>query len=274
MGKHHAAANRESVPALNEIAEDLTYISKLRRTLSLGLPFLYAALYFYFAALGWWPLAVFATVCLSFVTYGSTSHDLVHRNLRLKKATNDLLLSLIELLALRSGHAYRLAHLHHHARYPQRDDIEGAAAGMSFMRTLFEGVIFQTKIWFWAVRRDRKERVWIIIEGVACLLLVAAAVLLYSATPVFLVYAVLMIMGSWIIPLITSYIPHDPQGRDEIFQTRLFRGRVASIIAIEHLYHLEHHLYPAVPHQNWPQLAKRLDPFFERAGIKPIKIWF
>ncbi|AMR27865.1 hypothetical protein A0257_12720 [Hymenobacter psoromatis] len=27
-------------------------------------------------------------------------------------------LSGVELLALRSGHAYRLAHLHHHARYP------------------------------------------------------------------------------------------------------------------------------------------------------------
>ena len=274
MKNLHIPSDRKEIPTLKELAPDLTHISRWRRTLSLSLPFLYAVLYFCFAALRWWPLAVLALMCLSFVTYGSTSHDLVHRNLGLRKTTNDLLLSLIELLALRSGHAYRVAHLHHHARYPQRDDIEGAAARMSLPRTLLEGVIFQFKIWFWAVRRTGQAKAWIIIEGVGCLLLVALAVLLYPVTPVFLVYVVLMIMGSWIIPLITSYIPHHPDGSDMLTQTRLFRGRVASIIAIEHLYHLEHHLYPAVPHHNWPKLAKRLDSFFEEASVKPIKIWF
>jgi beta-carotene hydroxylase len=267
-------ADQKNIPALKEIAPDLTHISRCRRTLSLILPFLYAALYFCFAALKCWPLAVLALMCLSFVTYGSTSHDLVHRNLGLRKSTNDLLLSLIELLALRSGHAYRLAHLHHHARYPQGDDIEGAAARMSLMRTLLEGLIFQFKIWLWAVRRDGSERAWVISEGVSCVLLVALALVLYPFTQVFTVYVVLMIMGSWIIPLITSYIPHDPDGRDMLTQTRLFRGRVASIIALEHLYHLEHHLYPAVPHHNWPKLAKRLDTFFEASGVKPFKIRF
>jgi len=274
MKNHHTLANQNNIPKLKEIALDLTQISRFRRTLSLTLPFLYATLYFYLAALRWWPLAVLSLMCLSFVTYGSASHDLVHRNLGLRKFTNDLLLSLIELLALRSGHAYRLAHLHHHARYPQRDDIEGAAAKMSLMRTLLEGLIFQFKIWFWAVKRSGQDKVWAVVEGISCVLLVALAVVFYSVTPIFLVYVVLMIMGSWIIPLITSYIPHDPHGKNALFQTRLFRGHVASIIAIEHLYHLEHHLYPAVPHQNWPELAKRLDPFFEEAGVKPIKIWF
>lgn len=98
--------------------------------------------------------------------------------------------------------------------------------------------------------------------------------LVNSVTPIFLVYVVLMIMGSWIIPLITSYIPHDPRGETESFQTRLFRGKVVSIIALEHTYHLEHHLFPSVPHHNWPQLARRLDPFFQEAGLKPIRLWF
>lgn len=274
MDKESTLPNQNNIPKLKEIAPDLTRLSRFRRTLSLALPFLYVTLYFYFAALRWWPLAVLALMALSFVTYGSTSHDLVHRNLGLRKTTNDVLLSVIELLALRSGHAYRLAHLHHHARYPQRDDIEGAAARMSLMRTLLEGVIFQLKIWFWAVRQPKQQKAWIIIEGASCVLLISLAVALYSVTPIFLVYVVLMIMGSWIIPLITSYIPHAPGGKDELSQTRLFRGRVASIIALEHLYHLEHHLYPAVPHQNWPRLAKRLDSFFEEADVKPIKIWF
>ena len=64
---------------------------------------------------------------LSFVTYGSISHDLVHRTMGLPRWVNEFFLTIIELLAFRSGHAYRLAHLHHHARFPHEDDIEGAA---------------------------------------------------------------------------------------------------------------------------------------------------
>ena len=40
------------------------------------------------------------------------------------------------------------------------------------------------------------------------------------------------------------------------------------------LYHLEHHLYPAVPHHHWPALARRLDPYFDAAGIVPVKFGF
>ncbi len=145
-------------PSLHQLAPELFRISRSRRIFTLTLPFLYVALYFVFARLGWWPLAVLSLVALSFVTYGSISHDLVHRNLGLPKSVNDFFLSVIELLALRSGHAYRMAHLHHHARFPHSDDIEGAAAGMSFLRTMLEGVIFQFKIWFWAVKRPGKDK--------------------------------------------------------------------------------------------------------------------
>jgi beta-carotene hydroxylase len=261
-------------PSLLQLAPELFRLSRSRRIFTLLLPFLYVALYFVFAGLGWWPLAVLSLVALSFVTYGSISHDLVHRNLGLPKSMNDLFLSVIELLALRSGHAYRMAHLHHHARFPHSDDIEGAAAGMSFTRTMLEGVIFQFKIWFWAVKRPGKDRRLVLLEGSGCVLLVVLSLAFYSVTPVLLVYVVLMIMGSWIIPLITSYIPHNPEGANELLQTRLFRGKVLSVVALEHTYHLEHHLYPSVPHHNWPQLAKRLDPYFEAAGLKPIRLLF
>jgi beta-carotene hydroxylase len=266
--------SKPSLHSLQELDPNLFRITTLRRVFTLLLPFLYVALYFVFAMLEWWPPAVLSLVALSFVTYGSISHDLVHRNLGLPRRVNDLFLSVIELLALRSGHAYRMAHLHHHARFPHSDDIEGAAAKMSLPRTLLEGMIFQFKIWFWAVERPTKDRPVILLEGCGGLLLFILSLLFYSVTPIFLVYVVLMVMGSWIIPLITSYIPHNARGESELFQTRLYRGKVISIIALEHTYHLEHHLYPSVPHHNWPQLAKMLDPFFQDAGLKPIRLWF
>jgi beta-carotene hydroxylase len=187
---------------------------------------------------------------------------------------NDWILSLIELLALRSGHAYQAAHLHHHARYPHRDDVEGAAARMSFPRALAEGVNFPYRIWLWAIKHTDRGKAWLYGEGIACLALVTLAIFLAPITPVILVYVILIIMGAWLNPLITAYLPHEPDAKEEIFQTRVFRGVVASLVAWEHLYHLEHHLFPAVPHHNWPKLAKRLDPFLEEAGIKPIKFWF
>jgi beta-carotene hydroxylase len=213
-------------------------------------------------------------VYLSFVTYGSISHDLVHRTLGLSRGWNEFFLTVVELLAFRSGHAYRLAHLHHHARFPHEDDIEGAAARMSFFRTLLEGVIFQPRIMVWAAARHGRAHPVVFVEIVLVICLLGVCFGSIVVTPIFAVYAVLMVMGSWVIPLVTSYVPHNAEGRTALTQTRLFRGRVASLVAMEHLYHLEHHLYPAVPHHNWPKLARRLDAYFKAAGVEPVVLGF
>jgi beta-carotene hydroxylase len=264
----------QECPPLRELGLDLLTVAPRRRTLTLALPFLFCGAYFALAAAGWWPPAVVALVALSFVTYASTSHDLVHRTLGLPRAANDVLLCLIELLALRSGHAYQAAHLHHHARYPHADDVEGAAAGRSWMGAIAEGFVFQPRIWIWAVRNASQVRTWVVGEGVACVALIVLAAALFPLTPIPLIYVALMVMGSWVIPLATSWIPHDPRGKGRLFQTRAFRGVVASAVALGHLYHLEHHLYPAVPHHHWPRLAKRLDPFLAKAGVRPVRFWF
>jgi beta-carotene hydroxylase len=273
-GTTPVVGSHSQLPKLSDLGLDLLYITPLQRSVTLAVPFLCVVLYFVFAFLQYWPVAVVSLMYLSFSTYGSISHDLVHRTLGLSKPINELFLSLIELLTIRSGHAYRMVHLHHHKRFPHDDDIEGAAAKLTFFQTLVEGTTFQFRIYHWAFHRATSERPWIVLEGIGCLTLIATALVLAPLTLAPLVYVVLMIMGSWIIPLITSYIPHDPTGKQPLSQTRLFRGTVVSVIALEHLYHLEHHLYPAVPHHNWPRLAKRLDPYFEAMGITPIKLWF
>ena len=262
-----------TLPSLRDLGPDLTRLSARQRLTTVALPFACSVGYFACALHGWWPGAVLACVLLSFFTYGSTSHDLVHRSLGLPKRWTDWLLCLTELLAVRSGHAYRAAHLHHHARYPSDDDIEGAAARMTLLGSIRDGLTLQPRMWLWALRRGR-DRAWVLGEGAACLLLVAGALAVLPLTPVPAVYVGLMVAGSWVIPLATSYLPHDPHGDSELTQTRAFRGRVASVLALGHLYHLEHHLYPAVPHQNWPELARRLDPHFERAGVRAVRWWF
>jgi beta-carotene hydroxylase len=138
------------LPAIAELGPDLLRINSFQRVTTLLIPFMCVIAYICFARHGIWPLAVISLMYLSFATYGSISHDLVHRTLGLRRPVNEFFLTVIELLAFQSGHAYRLVHLHHHARFPHDDDIEGAAAKMSFLRTLFEGVIFQPRLVFWA----------------------------------------------------------------------------------------------------------------------------
>lgn len=262
------------LPSLADLGPDLLRINWFQRVSTLLIPFACVTLYVTFASFRLWPLAVLTLMYLSFATYGSISHDLVHRTLGLPRRVNELFLTTIELLALRSGHAYRLAHLHHHARFPHDDDIEGAAAKMSFFRTLLEGMIFQPRMMFWAATRHGRSHPIVLLEIGMVVCLIVACFVVIPYTPIFAVYAVLMIMGSWVIPLATSYLPHNPAGQTALSQTRLFRGKVASIIAMEHLYHLEHHMYPRVPHHNWAKLARRLDPYFKKAGVHPIVLGF
>lgn len=262
----------QGFPSIDELGRDLLAVRGWRITVSLAMPFLLAIGFFAFAGHQRWMISVGCAMLLTFFTYGSISHDLVHRTLPLPRTLNEILLCLIELITLRSGHAYRVSHLYHHARFPAADDLEGAAAGMTWWRALLDGMTLQPRLWAFAFRLGR-HRVWIIAEAIAIGMLLAASAATIGSTIAPAAYAALMILGSWLFPFVTSFIPHDAKADTTLKQTRLFRGRVLSIVAFEHLYHLEHHLYPQVPHHNWPELARRLDPHFARAGLRPVKLY-
>jgi len=268
------ASSRVPFPSLDELGRDLLQVSVVRRAVSLMMPFALCGLFFMFAAHGWWILALACPVLLSFLTYGSTSHDLVHRTLRLPSWLNEPLLCAMELIALRSGHAYRVTHLHHHTRFPAEDDIEAAAARMPIVRAIADGMTLQYRLYFAALKKQGSHRSWVVGEGAVITLLLAGSIASLPWTILPAIYSGLMIAGSWVFPIATVLIPHDAGGEHEWTQTRLFRGRVLSVLALEHLYHLEHHLYPQIPHHNWPELARRLDPYFERLGLRPIKLFF
>jgi beta-carotene hydroxylase len=262
--------NNEERPSITELGTDLTRTTTMQAIRAIALPFLAIASYFFFAVRGQWFPAVFSVMFLSFITYGSSSHDLVHANLGLPKKLNDLFLNLIEMLCLRSGTAYRATHLHHHKYFPSADDVEAASAG-DLKQCLLGAPLVQFKLWFWAWQHCKAKRVLLFVEAVWFVTFVTAAIWLLPITPVILVYAVLVIGGTWFFPIITVYIPHDPKGMDALTQTKRFRGRFFSAIAFEHLYHLEHHLYPSVPRHHWKELSQRLDPFLDGKKIQAIQ---
>lgn len=257
-------------PSLDSLGIDLLHTSVWERLRCLVLPFVTAVGFFWAGDRGWWWLALLCAIMQSFFTYASVSHDLVHRTLRLPRWLNELLLTAIEGLNFRSGHAFRVTHLHHHQSFPSADDLEGAAARMSWWRALLDGVTAQPRLGWWALRHSRgANRAWIVVETIVVIAFASAC--LFS--PVGRVYLTVIVAGSWIFPMMTSFMPHDVNGSDPLHQTRLFRGRLIAWLSLEHLYHLEHHLYPQVPHQRWPELARRLDPYFAAEGIQPIILW-
>ena len=65
------------LPTLSQLGDDLLLVTPVRLLKTLALPFVAMGCYSLFAWLRWWPLAVVSVMVLSFVTYGSSSHDLV-----------------------------------------------------------------------------------------------------------------------------------------------------------------------------------------------------
>jgi beta-carotene hydroxylase len=260
------------LPTLAELGYDLLETSPPQRWLSLTRPFLCVGLYLLFALLSWWPLAILA-VMLLFITIVASAHDLVHRTLGLPHWLNEIMLALIGMLVLESGHAYRATHLQHHRRFPHDDDPEGDPARMSFWRVILEGPIFLFRLWLWAWRRTPEHSFWLSIEEGRFVGFSLAGLMLWPQTPIFLIYAGLVIAGSWVYPLSTVHLPHNVNGQNALFQTYTLRGRIIPRLFLELTYHLEHHLYPAVPSHNYAKLARRLEPYLQEAGVEPVQVW-
>ncbi len=261
------------IPTIDILGRDLLVVSPAQRIWSVLRPFLCVAAYFAFAFHGWWIPAVLAVAGLMFITYVSTSHDLLHRTLGFPRWLNECLLSVVEMLALRSGHAFRISHLCHHRHFPDDEDIEGRVAKMPLWRALIEGIGQQSRLFLWAWPRARRdEKFWMAVEALWAAIFAACSLLFVHQTVVLLVYLILVVTSSWLYPVATVWIPHRADGEHALFQTHAVRGRFIPELFLQHTYHLEHHLYPSVPSFNWQKLATRLDPYLKSQGVEAIRV--
>ncbi|MEV4411884.1 fatty acid desaturase [Catellatospora sp. NPDC049609] len=265
---------RSGLPSLGEVGADLLAVSPWRTRVALLRPYAGILVFALVAWAGWWwltPLVVFGI----FVAVVTVTHDVVHRALGLTARQSDWALFLMGLVLLESGHAYRSTHLQHHRLFPSDEDPEGYPAELSLLGAVVYGPVFLVRLWWWSWRRardDRALRAWLLAEAVAPIAAVTGGVLLWPVTPALLAYAVMAIVGSWVYPLLTVYLPHHDYGDEPLTQTRTLRGRVIPAIFLELTYHLEHHLYPQIPSHRLPELARRLDPHLAAAGVRPIRV--
>ncbi|GFJ93542.1 fatty acid desaturase [Phytohabitans rumicis] len=209
----------------------------------------------------------------TFVAVVTVTHDVVHRTFGLTETATDRWLFALGLVLLESGHAYRITHRQHHRLFPSIDDPEGYPANLSFVGAVCYGPVFLVRLWTWAFARARpRDRAWLLLEAFLPVAAVTGGIMLWPLTPGVLVYVVMAIVGSWVYPLLTVYLPHHDYGDEPLRQTRTLRGRIIPVIFLELTYHLEHHLYPRVPSHHLPELARRLDPYLAQAGVRPVAV--
>ncbi len=267
-------AGSSKLPSLDELGRDLLLVTTWQRTLSIMRPLGCLILYGLFAWSGWWVPAIAAVAGLMFITYVSTTHDLLHRTLGFSRRENEFWLCVLELAALRSGHAFRITHLEHHRSFPEENDIEGKAAHMPWWRSLIYGVGNQSRLFLWAWGRARSvERSWMAVEAVVIGLFWVVSVRWVQVRPELLVFGLTVMASSWFYPFATVWVPHRVEGRTALEQTHAVRGKWVPELFLQHTYHLEHHLYPSVSSHRWADLARRLDPYLRERGVEPLETW-
>ena len=258
------------LPTIQSLGNDLLYTSFNQKCWTLARPFVGLALFGLLYYLNLWYLLPLIVFYIFFAVVTST-HDVVHASLGLTKKQTEIWLFILGAILLESGHAYRLTHLNHHKKFPSDDDPEGEPAKVSTWKAILIGPTFIFKLYFWALKNaqnDTKQYYWIIAEGMWFIAVLLLSVITFNFTPVLLVYALLVLVGSWVYPLLTVHLPHYKFGLTPITQTRSLKGKIIPLIFLELTYHLEHHLYPQVPSHHLKLLSKKLNPWIENQGAK------
>jgi beta-carotene hydroxylase len=261
-------------PSLSNLGTDLLATTPFQRRLALARPFIGLLVWGLAAyAQAWWltPFLAF----LNFVAVVTVTHDVVHGSLGLSRRQTDWALFALGGVLLESGHAYRTTHFRHHTVFPGPDDPEGDPARMTFWQAVLQGPIFLPRLCCWAYARQKRnipERSWLIAEAAWPPVVLSIGLMFWPRTAAILLYAGLVIIGSWVYPLLTVHLPHRHYGDTPLTQTHTLRGRIIPALFLELTYHLEHHLYPQVPSHHLPELSRRLEPFLSQAGVRPRRV--
>lgn len=132
---------REGLPSIQTLGLDLLITNRFQRWQPIAMPAIWAACFMLAWHWGFFVLS-FASLVLAFSASSTSTHDVLHGSLGLKRIQTEWLLFMLGAPILESGHAYRLTHLEHHRSFPSDDDIEGEAAHMPVWRVLLAGPTF------------------------------------------------------------------------------------------------------------------------------------
>ena len=249
---------REDVRRVRGVVEwrDLVGLSWWEKgcELALSLPWLGASLFCY--QRGWvWAGAVGSF--FFFLTGLRQSHNAQHYALGLPRRVQDGVLAVLSVLMMGSMHAVQTTHLHHHRHCLDGEDIEAGHANERWWRVLLMGPVFPVRLHVAGLRlAGAGKRGWIVGEMVR-MGIIAMGVFGCPAAGCLRWHVGAMVAGECFSGLFAVWSVH--HGCDERTVARTQRGWWKNFVSYSMFYHLEHHLFPAVPTSHLPELARRLD---------------
>ncbi len=192
-----------------------------------------------------------------FLTALRQVHNGFHNALGTNKFLTWLSLYINSILMMVSIHAVKFNHIRHHKYCLGEDDYEGKAAGMSWYGAILYGPVHMFLIHKVTLQIGNKNyRRNVILELVS---IVAFASLVFYFQIHFLMYHIIvMILGEFLMAFFAVWtVHHDTHEHPEFARTQ--RSDWKNKLTFSMFYHLEHHLFPAVPTIKLPELARRID---------------
>jgi fatty acid desaturase len=203
-------------------------------------------------------LLALACSFMFFVTGLRQVHNAYHYALGLSRAATEWLMFALSVLMLGSMHAVQINHLRHHRHCLGQEDVEALSARLPAWQAVLVGPLFPLLLHHKALEvANPRHRKWICGELAANLVWIA---LIFGVLEVsWLRYHVIaMAVGQCLTAFFAVWTVHHDCEPDGVF-ARTIRGRAKALATYDMFYHVEHHLFPAVPTRKLPVLAQRLD---------------
>lgn len=254
---------------LQEVAwKDLVKLNKknVYSELLISLPWFILSLIF--ADQQWYPIALFCSF-MFFLTGLRQVHNAFHFALGITRRQTHGVMFILSIVMLGSMHAVQINHLRHHQHCMQDEDVEAKSAKMKWWQALLFGPIFP-----WMLHKkafevgNNTQKKWMIAELLANILFLILVFAVLEST--LLKYHVCaMLIGQCMTAFFAVWtVHHDTQ--DHIYMARTVRNEFKRVLTYNMFYHVEHHLFPAVPTRNLHLLAKRLDEYDPEVEIRKV----
>lgn len=187
-------------------------------------------------------------------------HNGFHNALGIGSKATWLVLFSQSVFMMAAIHAVKYNHLRHHKYCLEEQDHEGHVAKLNWFAALCYGPMHIFLIHFYTLRdanRNYRFSVWLEMMAMALFVFVA----FYFGIKVLMYHAIVMIIGEFFTAFFAVWTVHHDTS-DNILIARTQRKPWKNWITMNMFYHMEHHLFPAVPTIKLPELARRIDRSF------------
>jgi fatty acid desaturase len=236
---------------------DLVALSRyeIARELLISVPWLALSLFAAHATM--YPAALAASF-MFFLTGLRQVHNAYHYALGISRGATEVLMFALSILMLGSMHAVRINHLRHHRDCLGPDDVEAMSVRLPAWRAILIGPWFPLRLHATALAvATRRQRRWIVAELAANAFWIAL-VFAVLRNPVLEYHVIAMACGQCLTAFFAVWTVHHDVA-DAPFPARTIRHPFKARISYAMFYHVEHHLFPAVPTCHLRRLATRID---------------